>query len=217
VITHHPEAEILVDYAAGTLTEGMALAVATHAWHCAECRETIADLEAIGGVLLETCPPVELTDGAFDAILARLDEPGPPRTPAPSPSVDDTIVVPAPLARYIGGRIADLAWRRVGRLYDEVRLPLSTATVKASLMRFRPQTLVPHHTHRGREYTVVLAGGFSDAGKSFGPGDFNALDSSHHHQPRIDDDGDCLCLVVLDAPLKLTGVVGRLINPFLRI
>jgi putative transcriptional regulator len=217
MITHHPDAEILVDYAAGALTEGLALAIATHAWYCAECRQTIGRLEEMGGVLLDACPPVELTEGALDAMLARLDEPEPPRAPAPAPSLNDTASIPAPLARYIGGSIADAAWRRVGRMFDEARLPLSTPSVKASLMRFRPQSLVPHHTHRGLEYTVVLAGGYSDAGRSFGPGDFAAQDSSHHHQPRIDDDGDCVCLVVLDAPLKFTSIVGRLVNPFLRI
>jgi putative transcriptional regulator len=76
---------------------------------------------------------------------------------------------------------------------------------------------MPRHSHRGNEYTLVLAGGFSDGGKQFGPGDFVAKDPSHIHQPVVDDDGECLCLVVLDAPLRLTGAMGKLLNPFLRI
>jgi putative transcriptional regulator len=31
-----------------------------------------------------------------------------------------------------------------------------------------------------------------------------------------DEDGECIGLVVLDAPVRLTGAVGRLVNPFLR-
>ena len=33
----------------------------------------------------------------------------------------------------------------------------------------------------------------------------------------VDPDGECLCFVVLEAPVKLIGPLGRLINPFLRI
>lgn len=31
-----------------------------------------------------------------------------------------------------------------------------------------------------------------------------------------DPDGECLCLAVTEAPMRLTGVVGRLIAPFLK-
>jgi putative transcriptional regulator len=34
--------------------------------------------------------------------------------------------------------------------------------------------------------------------------------------PTADDDGDCVCLAVTDAPLRLTGPIGRLFNPFIR-
>lgn len=69
---------------------------------------------------------------------------------------------------------------------------------------------MPRHTHRGNEMTVVLAGGYSDNGVSYGPGDFSLKDGDDHHQPRVDDDGVCLCLVVLDAPVRLTGGVEEL-------
>jgi putative transcriptional regulator len=37
------------------------------------------------------------------------------------------------------------------------------------------------------------------------------------HRPVADEGEDCLCLVVTDAPLKLTGRLGRLVNPFVRL
>jgi putative transcriptional regulator len=37
------------------------------------------------------------------------------------------------------------------------------------------------------------------------------------HRPVVDSDEECICLAVLDAPLKLTGMIGRLVNPFLRM
>jgi putative transcriptional regulator len=42
-------------------------------------------------------------------------------------------------------------------------------------------------------------------------------DSQVDHRPVADEDEDCLCLTVTDAPLRLTGWLGRLLSPFVRI
>jgi putative transcriptional regulator len=65
--------------------------------------------------------------------------------------------------------------------------------------------------------TLVLAGGFSDESGHFVRGDVAEADPSVNHQPVADPGEDCLCLAVTDAPLRLTGPFGRLLNPFLRI
>lgn len=220
MITYHPSNETLLDYAVGAIGEGPALAVATHAAMCRECGEQVAMLETVGGALLDEVRPEPVTDGLLQRTLAMLDEPEPGWV-APMPvDHEDAAQVPEPLLRYIGRGLAHLAWRRVGGIIaavEEVRLPTAAKNVKVSLMRLKAGALMPRHSHRGNEYTLVLAGGFSDGDKQFGPGDFVAKDPSHTHQPVVDDDGECLCLVVLDAPLRLTGAMGKLINPFLRI
>ncbi len=76
---------------------------------------------------------------------------------------------------------------------------------------------MPVHTHEGTELTLVLAGAFSDAHGHFLRGDVAEADASVEHQPVADPGEDCLCLAVTDAPLRLTGPFGRLLNPFLRI
>ena len=48
-------------------------------------------------------------------------------------------------------------------------------------------------------------------------GDVAEADPSVNHQPVADPGEDCICLAVTDAPLRLTGPFGRLLNPFLRI
>ena len=63
----------------------------------------------------------------------------------------------------------------------------------------------------------VLAGGYKDAGKQFARGDFDVKEVTDHHRPVADEGGECIGLLVLDAPVRLTGPVGRLLNPFLRI
>jgi putative transcriptional regulator len=220
MITHHPKKEILLDYAAGALGEGPALAVATHAALCRECSEQIEMLEALGGALLEEVTPAPVSDMLLEQTLAMLDEPEPGMVAAAEIDAETVAQVPEPLLRYIGRGLAHLAWRRVGGIVtavEEVRLPVAAKNVKVSLMRLKAGSLMPRHSHRGNEFTLVLAGGFSDGGNQYGPGDFVAKDPTHTHQPVVDDDGECLCLVVLDAPLRLTGAMGKLINPFLRI
>ncbi len=76
---------------------------------------------------------------------------------------------------------------------------------------------MPSHTHAGLELTLVLQGGFCDRTGHFLRGDVAEADSDVDHRPVADDDGPCLCLAVTDAPLRLTGRVGRMLNPFVRI
>lgn len=220
MIKHHPNKEILLDYAAGALAEGPALAVATHAAMCGECAHEVELLEAVGGALLEQVGPEPVADMLLEQTMAMLDDPEPARVPRPSVEDGSGAKVPEPLLAYIGRGLAHLAWRKVGGIVsavEEVRLPVAAKNVKVSLMRLKAGSLMPRHTHRGNEYTLVLEGGFSDGDNQYGPGDFSAKDPSDTHQPVVDEDGECRCLVVLDAPLRLTGTMGKLINPFLRI
>lgn len=218
MITHHPSEDLLLDYAAGTLSEPVALAVAGHLSFCGRCRKDVARLEAVGGELLDTVEPAPLADGALGAVMARLGDFEPVDAPAAAAvDAETAAVVPEPLLPYLGRGLAHLAWRKVGRMFEEARLPTTTEGLKATLMRLKPGAVMPSHTHRGNEYTLVLAGGYSDGGRYFGPGDFDARDPSHVHRPVVDDDEPCLCLVVLDAPLSLTGTLGRFVNPFLRV
>lgn len=216
-ISHHPDPEILLAYAAGALSEGVALAIACHASICRECRREIDRLDAVGGEIINEVTPAAVSDYALDRVLARLDEAVPPGPMTPPLDPETRTLVPRPLQRYLGGSLRALPWHRVGRMFEEVRLPLSERGVKATLMRIKPGQVMPRHSHGGLEHTLVLAGGYQDNGVAFHRGDYAELDSEHEHQPVADPDGECLCLVVLDAPVRLSGLMGRLINPFLRV
>jgi putative transcriptional regulator len=61
-----------------------------------------------------------------------------------------------------------------------------------------------------------MSGSFSDRTCDYSEGDFILADQSTTHQPRASMDQDCICLAVMDAPLKMTGLFGRMLNPFLR-
>jgi putative transcriptional regulator len=218
MINHHPPFEMLFDYARGIMTEGVALAVATHAAMCPACRSVVEQMEAVGGVLLEEIAAEPVGEDFLATVLDKLDEPEAEPALA-SDALDEATreLIPRPLRGYLRRSLRDLAWRSVGRMFQEVRLPVRSKGVRVSLIRLGPGSPLPKHGHRGHEYTVVLAGGYKDAGKQFARGDFDFKETTDLHQPVADKDGECIGLVVLDAPVRLTGAVGRLINPFLRI
>jgi putative transcriptional regulator len=218
MINHHPPFEMLFDYASGMLTEGVALAVATHAALCPACRSVVEQIEAVGGALLEEIEPEPVGEDLLAAVLDKLDELEPGPAP-PSEALDEATreLIPRPLRGYLSRSLRDLAWRSVGRMFQEIRLPVASKGVRVSLMRLGPGKTLPKHSHRGHEYTVVLAGGYKDAGKQFARGDFDVKEVTDLHRPVADEGGECIGLLVLDAPVRLTGPVGRLVNPFLRI
>lgn len=217
MIRHHPASELVLDYAAGALAEPVALAVASHAWLCPVCRDEVARMEDLGGVLLQEIEPAAMSEAALQRTLAELSGPE-PETPRAAAMPDDetAALIPPPLRRYLGGSLADLRWRWKGRGMRETPLALSLRGYRASLFRLRPGGMPPSHRHLGNEYTLVLDGSFSEDGEVYVPGDFAHADSSCTHVQRADPERGCLCLAVLDAPVRLTGGLARLVNPFLR-
>jgi len=219
--THHPHDELLVDYAAGACGEGEGLFVATHLALCPSCRTRMDVYEHIGGSLLEDVAPEPMSTGSLDAVMAMIgtgeSAPEPARAPRPAAqAAGGPPLLPRPLRDYVTGDLAALPWRTVMRGVDTVSLALADRRVRARLLRIRDGVAVPTHTHAGSEYTLVLAGGFTDEHGQYLRGDCAISDQEVTHRPVADLGEDCLCLTVTDAPLKLTGRFSRLLNPFLR-
>lgn len=219
--SHHPVEEFLLDYALGHLPEAWALSVATHLTFCPVCRRKVADYERMAGAALAEAGPAAVGAGSLEAVLARLDMAGDEDrsadvpTPVEPPVLLDGVPLPLPLRRYLAAD-RDMVWRRVMSGLDEIRLPVGEGQQKAVLLRIQPGRAMPWHTHRGEEMTVVLDGGFVDASGAFRRGDCALLDGEVDHRPVAMDDRACICLAVTDAPLKLTGPVGRWLNPLIR-
>ncbi len=215
--SHHPEEARLVDYTTGALHEPGSLVIATHLALCPSCRQAVAELEAVGGAVLDAMPLTSVSDGALDDILARLDEPEPAPCAPPLPPVPagDT-GIPRPLRDYLGAGYQQLDWtRRLGGV-EEFPITTTVAGLNTRLIKLGAGRKLPVHTHRGYEMTLVLTGAFSDHTGRFECGDFVELDGSTEHQPVIWEESECICLAVTDQPLRFTGPLGRLLNPFLK-
>ena len=219
--TYHPESEALLAYAAGGLDEAHAVLVATHLALCPRCRTEVGRLEAVGGALTGSIEPAPMSAGALAAALARLDEPevepasGPPAAVAYD---DETLhAIPSPLRDYLGGNLSGLPWKWRGPAIRELPLSIGAGPTRATLIRVRPGSAIPAHTHAGTEATLVLLGAYQDATGRFGRGDVETASSDLDHRPVATADGECICFSVIDGPLSLTGPIGRLLNPFLKI
>ena len=208
---HHPSADVLMAYAAGSLPEPHALLIATHLSLCADCRDAAKEMEAVGGALLDRLAPAEIAPDALDRLLKRLDEPAPPK--APLPPADP--VLPAPLRAYVGRGIDGITWTKLGGGVEEFRLPIPTTGGYATrLIRIDAGRKIPSHSHDGDELTLVLAGSFIDGDDHYGRGDVAGADPSVNHHPVADADGECICLIVTEGKLRFSGPLGPLLTYF---
>ncbi|HTM76865.1 MAG TPA: ChrR family anti-sigma-E factor [Devosia sp.] len=215
---HHLSEDLLLDYGAGSLSEGWTIAVASHLALCPHCRAQSAQADLLGGALLDSIASEPLAADAWGAMRARLNA-QPVLTqgaPVPAPAATRP-VLPMPLRAYVGGDIDSINWRALGRGAAQMLLPTADKTTQVRLLRIPAGKPVPEHSHGGRELTLVLAGSFRDGELLFGPGDIEDADGSILHTPTATPEADCVCLAVTDAPLRFSNWLVRLIQPILKI
>ena len=216
-VRHHLGADLIESYAAGALSEGWGIAVATHLALCPACRRRVAEAEEIGGAVLNAAPGATLDDGAWTAMKTRLRHERASPLPAPAPNAPASAVLPRPLRDYVGSDVGGIRWRALGRGASQLRLHTGDRETQVRLLRIPAGKPVPEHSHGGRELTLVLSGAFRDGEAVFGRGDIEDADMSLTHQPIATEEADCICLAVTDAPLRFTSWIVRLVQPVLGI
>ncbi|WP_370978570.1 ChrR family anti-sigma-E factor [Agaribacterium sp. ZY112] len=213
-IRHHLDEATLVSYSAGAMSQSMALVVACHIAECAECRARLQVTDSIGGLLMDELDSAPIAQGALEAVLACLDdEPVQVKTRKNETAVKRS-EVPAPLAQYIGNDLDVLEWKRIVPGVFSFDLPLKGERGGVSrLLRIAPGKAMLPHSHDGNELTLILRGSYCDEMGRFTVGDVADLDSDIDHQPLVDSDQDCICLVATDAPLKFNTLLGKIVQP----
>lgn len=213
--TFHPELDLLTEHAAGNLPLAQSACVSAHMNYCEQCRNAIGKLQDLGSALFEGLQAEPVGDVLLDAVLARLDD-QPPLAYASSPAWAAGRT-PAILQRLMSGDLTDLVWKKITRSLSISYLKTGDPNYEFALYHIKAGGRIPEHTHHGSEITLVLEGGFSDANGSYHQGDFILRQASDVHSPTALQSEDCICLAVLDAPLKFTGWKFRWMNPFLRL
>jgi putative transcriptional regulator len=230
-ITHHPPDDTVLRYANGTLPEAPAIVVATHLSFCPACRHRMETYEMLGGSMLETVPPANLSPDALSATLAKLDV----GNASEGTGVGQNGVEIASgfaKARALEGRKrpdlpAGMNWPQPLRHYDipgwrfvmpgvkwaALSLPGPEAG-QLLVVRGVPGAKLPSHGHDGTEYTCVLTGSFSDSSGTYTVGDLIEATEDHDHQPIVGPEAECVCVIAIEGHLRLHGL-ARLLQPFL--
>jgi putative transcriptional regulator len=215
-IQHHPVDELLTDFAAGTLDLGQHVAVATHLTRCSRCRDAMHLMEHVGGAVLAGLSPTPMSGDALARVEARLRQPVvyEARREEPEPgTLDDMPGLPAFVRRYPA---ASWKWIAPGVRLRPIRLPAESDT-RVFLLKSAPGTKMLEHTHTGTEMTCVLTGSFSHEAGNYSPGDFDLGDNTMNHNVTVGPGEDCICLVAMHGDLRLAGIIGTLIQPFIRM
>ena len=212
-IMHHPSDETLAAFASGTLDAGRAVVVATHVCLCPHCRTVMQTFEHVGGALLDAAAPTAMSAGARERALAQLGRAAPPAPSALPQRTEAGEDLPAPLRHYALGR-----WRRVGGgLWTRPVHVAADGDVRLFLLKGGPGTHLLQHRHTGTEWTCVLHGAYRDERRRYGPGDFDEVDETVEHYQVVEEGGPCLAVVAMQGDIKLQGLLGWLLRPFIRI
>ncbi|MGI9436547.1 MAG: ChrR family anti-sigma-E factor [Geminicoccaceae bacterium] len=224
--------ELLLDHAAGTAGPALDLLISTHLSMSKGSRDLCEMLEAVAGTFLETMDgePMALVTAKSVLEAADRDDAGDGdfRQAGHTLSAGAAGMLGATPVRYGGCDLPlplrglsrnfsdDRQWRRLGAGVAAATLSVPSDQERVHLLWAKPGCAIATHRHIGREVVLVLKGAFWDEGVRFGPGDIAVGDDGTIHTPRIDDQEDCICLAVTEAPVEFVGPFGWLLNRFCR-
>lgn len=221
-ISHHLSDETLLDYSAGCLPQSLEVVIACHLTLCPHCRARSNLADNVGGALLKASEAVQTSATAKDILAMDLL----PEHAEPGISDDkssgvvqpfDPVVssVPRPLGRLLPTDLDDLPWKRMVpgiKQYNLSDQPRKEGAFK--LLNLSPGVVLSQHSHQDRELTMVLSGSYQDEIGRFKAGDIADLDEDIEHQPVVDTDEPCVVLIATTSPVRFSGVLGKMIQPF---
>ncbi|MFN7179682.1 cupin domain-containing protein, partial [Hyphomonas sp.] len=175
----------------------------------------LAKSEMVAASLMETAAGVEMSDRALDRALAAIDELEASTSEsveagkAAGAAMEEVLALPEPLRSAALEAIGKRGWQVLSNGLKRLRIDAGS-DLETELYRIAPGARIPRHTHAGPEYTLVVAGGFTDERGSYGPGDVCRNGPKDTHTPVADDDGVCYALAVREGGLRFKGVLGAL-------
>ncbi|MFX4227616.1 MAG: ChrR family anti-sigma-E factor [Porticoccaceae bacterium] len=223
MIKYHPNINTLTEYAAGSLGTATAIAVSAHMHFCHQCLRQVQNLQLVGGTILDrNIPAADVDSSVLDSLMQQLDdmERQPAKTSQSTTrqakSDSGLFGLPPVVAKLIGAP-NQLKWKKLTKSLQIARLATGQTEAEVSLHKITAGGKVLEHDHRGQEYTLVLKGSFSDENGIYQPGDFLLKQPGDVHKPYASANRDCICLTVVEAPVRFTGFWGKVLNPFLRL
>ncbi|MAY61401.1 MAG: transcriptional regulator [Rhizobiales bacterium] len=191
---------LLANYVAGVLPTPVRVLVESHLQLKPGNRAITDVLENMAGEALDDFEAEELSDR--NALLKSVLSSSAPAVAAPRER--QAGVFPPALRDYLGFDLDRVPWKTRLPGYRSHDLG-EVDGLHVSLFSFRPNRVVPAHTHSGTELSLVLGGGFSDELGHYAAGDISIADAEVDHRPVADPGEPCIGFQVIEGPLKLTG------------
>ena len=213
-IKHHPSRAMLVDFSAGNLGTAESICVSAHLHFCDQCRNELMRLDQVASQLMTEAEPQTIDEDLFDSVMSKIDAlpEGPTKV-----EIEEKSDFPHTVAKLINETESAPNWRRMSSSVDVARFQTGQNKFEVALHRICAGGKTPHHGHNGTEFTVVLKGSFSDEQAVYSEGDFLLRGPGDEHQPMGAQNGECICLSALAAPIKLSSPLGFLMKPWLQI
>lgn len=218
-IIHHPDDATLLSFSAGSLPTSLAIVVSSHLSICNQCKQRVTQADIIGGKLFDNITPINLPESAKNRLIARLNsttanDNADKEAIGKALKVSPASEVPLPLQRFIGHSFDSLSWKPLAPGMKQVKIDIGEDEGSIRLIKISSGTCMPLHGHQGSELTMVLRGAYSDEIGCFKVGDVADTDPDIEHQPIVNGNEECICLIATDAPLKFKGIIPRLLQPF---
>ncbi len=207
---------LMAEYVSGVLTKPANVLVDCYLELLPERQTFVRELEALAGHSLDMGDEAPIKDASMmlETIFATTDKSASDKIPENilrKPQPDGWM--PAKLKDFIGYGPQDVNWRmKIPGVYGH---KITAEEYDVSLLKIKPGVSVPSHTHEGRELTLVLKGSFDDGPNHYKRGDISVADGNIDHKPVAGMKEECICFVVNDAPLRLTGPIGRIFSSVL--
>jgi putative transcriptional regulator len=205
---------MLVDFSAGNLGTAESICVSAHLHFCDQCRNELMRLDQVASQLMTEAEPQTIDEDLFDSVMSKID--ALPSAPMKA-EIEEHSDFPHSVAKLIKETESAPNWRRMSPSVDVARVRTGQKRFEVALHRICAGGKTPHHGHKGTEFTVVLKGSFSDEQAVYSEGDFLLRGPGDEHQPMGAQNGECICLSALAAPIKLSSPLGFLMKPWLRI
>jgi len=172
----------------------------------------------IAASLMTEIRPVPLSPFLIGETLAKLPYYDTPKRPANDDAHHklESRLAPKPLRDLMqGGGLRDIKWKSLVpglAVHDVLGDRKRTIGDRMYLLRAKGGMRLPHHSHHGQEWTLILKGSYTADDNRYTRGDFHIADESTDHAPHIDEGEDCICLVVTQGHLHMKSWLPRLVQ-----
>lgn len=218
-VTCNDRDDVITDFAAGNLSPAKHAMMSCVVELNPEAAKKAAFQTDLAAVLIEDIRPVPLSPFLIGETLAKLPYrtgDNAPNIAANDSDIQGTRIAPKPLRDLMGGTgLRDIRWKSLVpgvAVHDVLGNRRTKDGDRLYLLRAKGGMHMPVHSHKGEEWTLILSGSYSVGEQTFSRGDLHIEDDNMTHAPVISEGEDCICLVMVEAPLEMKSWFSKLVQ-----